>query len=140
MAFRIVTTAALREMILPAAIALGLPIAVGVTFRFVGEWSSPPRPLLGLECVAAFMLFGTLSGLCMAIFMDNSGGAWDNAKKLLESQGAKGTEAHKAAVTGDTVGDPFKDTAGPAIHVIITTMSATILVCAPMFVGTTALT
>ena len=130
---RIVTRAALSEMVAPAALALGLPIAVGFTFRLIGEATG--RPLLGLEVVGAFMIVGTLAGLCMAVFMDNAGGAWDNAKKLIESRGEKGTEQHKAAVTGDTVGDPCKDTAGPAIHVIITTMATTVLVLGPLFCG-----
>ena len=133
---RIVTRAALSEMIAPAVLALGLPIAVGFCFRLVGEYTA--QPLLGVEVVAAFMIVGTLSGLCMAVFMDNAGGAWDNAKKLIESRGEKGSEQHKAAVTGDTVGDPCKDTAGPAIHVIITTLSTTILVLGPLFVGSNA--
>lgn len=130
----IVTKAALKEMIRPALLALLLPVFIGFFFRYVG--SQTGRPMLGIEVIAAFMMFGTLSGLLMASFMDNAGGAWDNAKKLIESRGEKGSEAHKAAVTGDTVGDPFKDTAGPALHVIITTMSTTILVLGPMFVGT----
>ena len=71
----------------------------------------------------------------MAIFLDNSGGAWDNAKKLIEARKQKGTDTHHAAITGDTVGDPFKDTAGPALHVIITTISTTILVFGPLFIG-----
>ena len=82
-------------------------------------------------------MFETLTGLLMAMFLDNSGGAWDNAKKYVESgaHGGKGSEAHKASVTGDTVGDPFKDTAGPALHVIITSMITTCLVLAPIFIG-----
>jgi inorganic pyrophosphatase len=117
----------------PALLALGVPVAIGFLFRILGE--STGRPLLGVEVVAGFMLFGSLTGLLMAIFMDNAGGAWDNAKKLIESKGQKGTDLHKAAVTGDTVGDPLKDTAGPALHVIITTMSTTVLVLGPMFLG-----
>eukprot|EP00462_Mataza_sp_D1_P020720 CAMPEP_0175138810 /NCGR_PEP_ID=MMETSP0087-20121206/10553_1 /TAXON_ID=136419 /ORGANISM="Unknown Unknown, Strain D1" /LENGTH=939 /DNA_ID=CAMNT_0016421749 /DNA_START=17 /DNA_END=2836 /DNA_ORIENTATION=- len=129
----IVTKAALKEMRKPALLALGVPVFVGFFFRFVG--SLVDQPMLGVEAVAGFMLFGSLTGLVMAIFLDNAGGAWDNAKKLIESQGQKNSEAHKAAVTGDTVGDPFKDTAGPSLHVIITTMSTTILVLGPMFIG-----
>jgi len=133
MCVSIVTKSALREMVKPAALALGAPCIIGFGFRFLGE--NTGRPMLGVEVAAGFLLFATLTGLLMAIFMDNSGGAWDNAKKLVEAQGGKGSDAHKAAVTGDTVGDPFKDTAGPALHVIITTMSTTILVLGPMFVG-----
>ena len=91
------------------------------------------QKLLGLETVAGFMMFGSITGLLMAIFLDNAGGAWDNAKKLIEKAVKRGSEQHKAAVTGDTVGDPFKDTAGPSLHVIITTMSTTILVLGPLF-------
>jgi len=131
---RIVTAAALKEMIKPALLALGTPVCVGFFFRVYGTMTN--RPYLGAEVTAGFLLFGTLTGLLMAIFLDNSGGAWDNAKKLIESQGKKGSETHKAAITGDTVGDPFKDTAGPSLHVIITTMSTTILVLAPLFIGT----
>jgi H(+)-translocating pyrophosphatase len=127
----IVTKEALKEMTYPALLALLLPIMCGFGFKWFGQWTD--RPNLGVEVVAGFMMVGTLTGLLMAMFMDNSGGAWDNAKKLLESQGQKGSDAHKAAVTGDTVGDPFKDTTGPALHVIITTMSTTILVMSPLF-------
>jgi H(+)-translocating pyrophosphatase len=130
---KIVTKAALREMRAPALLALGAPVVIGFSARYLGEATG--RPMLGVEVAAGFLLFGSLTGLVMAIFLDNAGGAWDNAKKLIESQGLKGTEMHKAAVTGDTVGDPFKDTAGPALHVIITTMSTTILVLGPLFIG-----
>jgi len=129
----IVTKASLREMIKPALLALGMPVLVGLVFRYIGSLTN--NPMLGVEVIASFLMFGTLTGLLMAIFLDNSGGAWDNAKKLIESTGAKGSETHKAAVTGDTVGDPFKDTAGPALHVVITTMSTTALVLGPLFIG-----
>lgn len=100
----------LSEMAKPALIALLLPIAVGITFRTVGNSvllsnGTETRPLLGVEAVCGFIAFGSFTGLLMAIFLDNMGGAFDNAKKLIESQGQKGTEVHKAAVTGDTVGD-----------------------------------
>lgn len=131
----IVTKEALIEMIKPAILALGTPILVGLLFRMVGHYKHDP--MLGVEVVASFLMFGSLTGLLMAIFLDNSGGAWDNAKKLIEASGNKGTEIHKAAVTGDTVGDPFKDTAGPALHVVITTMSTTALVFGPLFVAST---
>eukprot|EP00485_Elphidium_margaritaceum_P004239 CAMPEP_0202695698 /NCGR_PEP_ID=MMETSP1385-20130828/9237_1 /ASSEMBLY_ACC=CAM_ASM_000861 /TAXON_ID=933848 /ORGANISM="Elphidium margaritaceum" /LENGTH=845 /DNA_ID=CAMNT_0049351771 /DNA_START=43 /DNA_END=2580 /DNA_ORIENTATION=+ len=130
----IVTRSALKEMVRPALLALLMPVAVGLLFRFIGQYLRNDR-MLGVECLAAFLQFGTMTGLLMAVFLDNSGGAWDNAKKLIESQNLKDTEAHKAAITGDTVGDPFKDTAGPALHVVITTMSTTALVLGPLFVG-----
>jgi inorganic pyrophosphatase len=132
----IVTRAALKEMVRPALVALLSPVMVGFVFKWIGVYTD--RPMLGVEVLAAFLMFASLTGLLMAIFLDNSGGAWDNAKKLIESWGKSGTLAHKAAVTGDTVGDPFKDTAGPALHVIITTMSTTVLVLGPMFLGTLA--
>ncbi len=131
----IVTKAALKEMLSPALLALVVPITLGTVFKWIGVYTS--RPLLGVEVLAGMLLFGTLTGFIMAIFLDNSGGAWDNAKKYVESTGGKGTDVHKAAVTGDTVGDPFKDTAGPALHVIIMTMSTTALVLGPMFIGST---
>ena len=82
-------------------------------------------------------MFGTVAGILMALFLDNVGGAWDNAKKYVEmgNFGGKGSEAHKASVTGDTVGDPFKDTAGPSLHVVIKLLSTTILVLGPLFVN-----
>ncbi|ETO10186.1 hydrogen-translocating pyrophosphatase, partial [Reticulomyxa filosa] len=98
----LVTKAALREMIRPAILALASPVMVGLIFRYIGSLKG--NPMLGVEVVASFLMFGTMSGLLMAIFLDNSGGAWDNAKKLIEATGKKGSEAHKAAVTGDTVG------------------------------------
>merc|ERR1719384_1367639 len=125
-------------MIRPAVLALAMPVAIGMIFRTLGSYSG--RPMLGVECLASFLMFGTMTGLLMAIFLDNSGGAWDNAKKLIESRNLKDTEIHAAAITGDTVGDPFKDTAGPALHVVITTMSTTALVLGPMFVGYAAKT
>ena len=84
----------------------------------------------------AGLMFATVSGILMALFLDNVGGAWDNAKKYVElgNFGGKGSEAHKASVTGDTVGDPFKDTAGPALHVVIKLLSTTVLVLGPLFV------
>jgi inorganic pyrophosphatase len=131
----IVTKSALREMRFPGALAVGMPVAVGITFRFIGEWTD--RPLLGAEVLCSFLMFGTVAGILMALFLDNVGGAWDNAKKYIElgNMGGKGSEAHKASVTGDTVGDPFKDTAGPSLHVVIKLLSTTILVLGPLFVS-----
>lgn len=132
---KLVTSAALSEMRLPGLLTVAMPVGVGMTFRVFGEWTG--RPLLGAEVLSSFLMFGTVAGILMALFLDNVGGAWDNAKKYVEmgNFGGKGSEAHKAAVTGDTVGDPFKDTAGPSLHVVIKLLSTTILVLGPLFVA-----
>lgn len=129
----IVASAALREMIKPGALAVISPIVIGVTFKIVGQYTE--QPLLGAKVVAAMLMFATVSGILMALFLNTAGGAWDNAKKYIESGalGGKGSEAHKAAVTGDTVGDPFKDTAGPSLHVLIKMLATITLVMAPLF-------
>jgi K(+)-stimulated pyrophosphate-energized sodium pump len=123
----IVTVGALKQMIAPGLIAVCMPVAVGLIFRVFG---------VGAEAVAAFLMIGTIAGILMATFLNNSGGAWDNAKKYIESGalGGKGSEPHKAAVVGDTLGDPFKDTAGPSLHVLIKLLSTITLVLAPLFV------
>jgi K(+)-stimulated pyrophosphate-energized sodium pump len=124
------TTSSLREMMMPGIVAVCTPVIVG---KFVGT-----------EALGG-MLAGTLvSGVLLAIMMANAGGAWDNAKKYIESGElkdadgtvlGKGSDCHKAAVTGDTVGDPFKDTSGPSINIFIKLVSIVSLVCAPLFVG-----
>lgn len=123
----IVTKGALKEMVPPGILAVGMPIVVGLIFKQFG---------LGAETVAAFLMVGTISGILVATLMNNGGGAWDNAKKLIETgmYGGKRSETHKAAVVGDTVGDPFKDTAGPSIHVLIKLLSTITLVLAPLFI------
>jgi len=144
----IVTGAALKEMILPGALAVLMPVVIGVLFRHLSTKfhlkSSTDLPaamgnivnLSGAEAVASFLMVGTISGILLAMLMNNGGGAWDNAKKFIESGhfGGKGSEAHKAAVVGDTVGDPFKDTAGPSLHVLIKLLATVTLVLAPLFV------
>ncbi len=112
------TKASLREMLLPAVIAVAVPVAAGL--------------LLGVNGVVGMLAGATVTGFLLAAFMSNSGGAWDNAKKHIESGhcGGKGSEAHKAAVVGDTVGDPFKDTAGPAINILIKLLSMVSIVFA----------
>ena len=132
----ITAKAALRQMILPGVLAVGMPIAVGLIFRFTREDDS------GWQAVAGMLMVGTIGGIILATFLNNVGGAWDNAKKFIEAGNlrvgdetlGKGTEAHKAAVVGDTVGDPFKDTAGPSLHVLIKLLSTITLVMAPIFI------
>ncbi|XP_061361344.1 pyrophosphate-energized membrane proton pump 3 isoform X1 [Gastrolobium bilobum] len=129
----IVASASLREMIKPGALAIISPVVVGFLFRILGYYTG--HPLLGAKVVAALLMFATVSGILMALFLNTAGGAWDNAKKYIETGalGGKGSDAHKAAVTGDTVGDPFKDTAGPSLHVLIKMLSTITLVMAPVF-------
>ncbi|MBD3213507.1 MAG: sodium-translocating pyrophosphatase [Candidatus Lokiarchaeota archaeon] len=115
----IATKGALKELIIPSIISIAIPLAVGLIF--------------GVASLGAFLAGSILSGFVFAIFMANSGGAWDNAKKWIEdgNLGGKGTDAHKASITGDTVGDPFKDTAGPSINTLLVVMSLT----ASIFIG-----
>jgi len=128
----IVTKGALKEMILPGLVATLAPVAVGLIFKYHGLG----QVSIGPESVASFLMVATIAGILMAIFLNNSGGAWDNAKKYVETgyMGGKGTLTHKAAVVGDTVGDPFKDTAGPSIHVLVKLLSTITLVLAPLFI------
>lgn len=129
----IVASASLREMIKPGALAIISPIAIGIIFRILGHYIG--HALLGAKVVAAMLMFATVSGILMALFLNTAGGAWDNAKKYIETGalGGKGSDCHKAAITGDTVGDPFKDTAGPSIHVLIKMLATITLVMAPVF-------
>ncbi len=117
------TKAALREMILPGVTAIVVPIAVG--------------KLMGVEVLGGLLAGATLTGVMMALFMANAGGAWDNAKKYIEggAHGGKGSDPHKAAVVGDTVGDPFKDTSGPSMNILVKLMSVVSLVLAPWFIA-----
>jgi K(+)-stimulated pyrophosphate-energized sodium pump len=125
----ITTQSALRQMIAPGVVAVATPIIVGL--------------VLGHEAVAGLLMVGTIAGVMLATVLNNGGGAWDNAKKYIESgqlkdeKGnvlGKGTEAHAAAVVGDTVGDPFKDTAGPSLHVLVKLLATITLVLAPLFI------
>ena len=125
----ITTSAALRQMILPGMVAVATPIIVGL--------------LLGAEAVAGFLMVGTIAGVLLATVLNNGGGAWDNAKKYIESGQLKDddgnvigkkTPAHAAAVVGDTVGDPFKDTAGPSLHVLVKLLATITLVLAPLYI------
>jgi K(+)-stimulated pyrophosphate-energized sodium pump len=125
----ITTRAALREMVAPGLVAVATPIIVGL--------------LLGYEAVAGMLMVGTIAGVLLATTLNNGGGAWDNAKKYIESGHlkdengnvlGKGSAAHAAAVVGDTVGDPFKDTAGPSLHVLVKLLATITLVLAPLFI------
>tara|TARA_Y100000766_G_scaffold285097_1_gene306339 strand:- start:35 stop:2572 length:2538 start_codon:yes stop_codon:yes gene_type:complete len=111
------TQASIKEMVLPGLLAIIVPVLIG----FIG----------GAEMLGGLLAGVTTCGVLMAIFQSNAGGAWDNAKKMIEEQGKKGTEAHKAAVVGDTVGDPFKDTSGPSLNILLKLMSVVALVIAP---------
>ena len=133
----ITTTAALREMVAPGILAVGLPLVVGLVFKWTRGGDA------GWESVAGMLMVGTIGGIILATFFNYSGGAWDNAKKFIESGGlkdangnvlGKGSDAHAAAVVGDTVGDPFKDTAGPSLHVLVKLLSTVTLVLAPLFI------
>ena len=111
------TNASIKEMVLPGLLAIAVPVAFG----FIG----------GAEMLGGLLAGVTTCGVLMAIFQSNAGGAWDNAKKMIESDGRKGSDAHKAAVVGDTVGDPFKDTSGPSLNILLKLMSVVALVIAP---------
>ena len=117
------TRSSLREMVLPSLIAIVVPVVVGL--------------ILGPNGVIGLLAGATVTGFLIAIFMSNSGGAWDNAKKYIEAgnYGGKGSDCHKAAVVGDTVGDPFKDTSGPAINILIKLLSVVSIVFAGLVVN-----
>jgi K(+)-stimulated pyrophosphate-energized sodium pump len=125
----ITAQSALREMIAPGLLAVGMPIVVGLVLK--------------AEATAGFLMVGTIAGVILATVLNNGGGAWDNAKKFIEAGNlkdadgnvvAKGSEAHAASVVGDTVGDPYKDTAGPSLHVLVKLLSTITLVLAPLFI------
>ena len=122
------TKASIKEMVLPGLLAIAVPVVVG----FGGKWFG----IGGAEMLGGLLAGVTTCGVLMAIFQSNAGGAWDNAKKMIEEQGKKGTDAHKAAVVGDTVGDPFKDTSGPSLNILLKLMSVVALVIAPSLKNT----
>jgi len=133
----IATRAALKEMVMPGLLVVGMPIVVGLVFKwlYVAQ-GSPVHGASGAEVVGGLLMVGTIVGILMALFLNNGGGAWDNAKKYIETgaYGGKKSDPHKASVVGDTVGDPFKDTAGPSLHVLIKLLSTITLVLAPLFI------
>ncbi len=118
----ITTRAALKQMVLPGLLAVGIPIIVGV--------------FLKAEAEAGLIMVGTIVGVLLATVMNNAGGAWDNAKKFIEAGnlGGKGSFAHAASITGDTVGDPFKDTAGPSLHVLVKLLGTLSLALVALFI------
>jgi K(+)-stimulated pyrophosphate-energized sodium pump len=115
------TAAALKEMLLPGGLAVAIPLVIG---------------FISLNALGGFLAGSLVTGFMIAIYMANAGGAWDNAKKYIEGgvHGGKGSDAHKAAVVGDTIGDPFKDTSGPAMNILIKVMTIVSLVFVPAFV------
>jgi K(+)-stimulated pyrophosphate-energized sodium pump len=117
----IATTASLRELWKPALVTIAAPIVIGV--------------LLGPTAVAGVLMGAVVSGLFLAYHLANSGGAWDNAKKYIEMQGKKKTEAHAIAVVGDLIGDPYKDTAGPALNTVIKLLNTIAIVFVPVFIA-----
>jgi len=122
-AIKIATDGAIKEMVVPGAIAVATPVLVGA--------------IMGAEALGGLLIGSIGSGALMALMMANAGGAWDNAKKYIEAghHGGKGSEAHKAAVVGDTVGDPFKDTSGPAMNILLKLMAIVAVVFGPLFIG-----
>ncbi len=128
----ICTKGALREMVVPGLLAVLTPVAVGFIFKFVKITANLPAG----EPVGGTLMVGTIAGILMALVLNTGGGAWDNAKKFIEAGnlGGKGSPTHKAAVVGDTVGDPFKDTAGPSLHIVVKLLSTITLVMAPLLI------
>jgi len=128
----ICTKSALREMVVPGLLAIATPVAVGLIFRVAVVTPG----LRAAEPLGGTLMVGTIAGVIMALVMNTGGGAWDNAKKFIEAGnlGGKGSATHKAAVVGDTVGDPFKDTAGPSLHILVKLLSTITLVLVPLLV------
>ena len=127
----LITESALGRMMWPGLLAVLAPVALGLLFRICGAIGSDD--LLGAKAVTGFLMVATITGVMLGTTLNNSGGAWDNAKKRVEEREGKNSELHRAVVTGDTVGDPFKDTAGPSIHVLIKLVSTVSLVLVPLF-------
>jgi K(+)-stimulated pyrophosphate-energized sodium pump len=133
----IATKAALKKMVMPGMLVVGMTIGVGVVFKVIYyQGGGLAEGASGAEVVGGYLMAGTITGVLMALFLNNGGGAWDNAKKYIETGklGGKMSETHRASVVGDTVGDPFKDTAGPSLHVLIKLLATLTLVLAPLFI------
>ncbi|KAI4835058.1 V-type K -independent H -translocating inorganic pyrophosphatase [Plasmodium brasilianum] len=132
----IISRRALSETVKPGLLGIFAPIIVGMLFKYIGFLQN--NQLLGAQVIASFIMFSTSTGILMALFLNNAGGAWDNAKKYIESgfYGGKNSPAHVSSVIGDTVGDPCKDTAGPSIHVLIKLISTITMVMTPLIAST----
>ena len=135
----IATKSALQKMVVPGLLVVGMTVGVGLIFKWLyhfGIGMGNVGGATGAEVVGGYLMVGTIAGILMALFLNNGGGAWDNAKKFIETgaYGGKKSDPHKASVVGDTVGDPFKDTAGPSLHVLIKLLSTLTLVLAPLFI------
>ncbi len=132
----IATKAALGKMVVPGLLVVGMTVGTGWIFKLLYDLNGRPESgATGAEVMGGFLMVGTITGILMALFLNNGGGAWDNAKKFIEAgaYGGKKSDPHKAAVVGDTVGDPCKDTAGSSLHVLIKLLSTLTLVLAPLF-------
>lgn len=128
----IVSQAAIRKMVEPGMLVVLMPIVVGLAFRALGNATGDNQ--LGAKSMTAYLVCSSMTAMLVAFLLNNGGGAWDNAKKLVESgqHGGKGSPAHKAAVTGDTVGDPCKDTAGPSLHVLMKLTATVTMIVGPL--------
>jgi K(+)-stimulated pyrophosphate-energized sodium pump len=135
----IATKASLKKMVVPGLLIVVMTLGVGLIFRwlyYLNGGTANPGAANGAEVVGGYLMVGTIVGILFALFLNNGGGAWDNAKKFIETgaYGGKKSDPHKAAVVGDTVGDPFKDTAGPSLHILIKLLSTLTLVLVPLFI------
>jgi len=128
----IVSRQAIKMMVKPGMLVVLTPVVVGGFFRMIGQVEH--RPMLGAQCMTSFLVCSSMTAMLVAFFLNNGGGAWDNAKKYIEAGnfGGKGSDAHKAAVTGGTVGDPCKDTAGPSLHVLMKLTATVTMVVGPL--------
>ena len=124
------TKASIKEMVVPGLVAIIVPVAIGFGGNLFNIEGNDEMTNMGAKMLGGLLAGVTSCGVLMAIFQSNAGGAWDNAKKTIEEKGGKGTEAHKASVVGDTVGDPFKDTSGPSLNILLKLISVVALVIA----------
>merc|ERR1712032_919528 len=128
----IVSQAAIRNMVKPGLLVTMMPVLIGASFHIIGNIIDDEK--LGAVAMTSYLVCSSMTAMLMALFLNNGGGAWDNAKKYIEAgnHGGKGSDAHKAAVTGDTVGDPCKDTAGPSLHVLMKLTATVTMIVGPI--------